>query len=460
MRRFLPLSPVVCTLLGLVSIAAAQQGNLPADSSGSLKPIIPAPADANVPTPNSSVVQGTLQTTTVQSNQPLYNPAMKVTADRYYDLLGTTGSYRVNTDRAKDLQEEAIQRARRQKRIKEQMSTVRHYRIPSDSGSAAEFLKENPPHPNPPPLSESSDPEPSSGEPAAGATYPDSENETSGMPPEPEITYIKMPGSGGSLAARLRAKKARNAPPESAPDFSDALADGPVDVGNQSAPAPSVSNVPMPPQNVFRSRGPSADDVEQEEQKKGLFGLFRKTGNTESPAADPIPPVEPSVSAAMVSDTPLAPEYPASDIPSFSTAPSVPDLTNSAASDALVKPPEKKTLFSMFGKKKSPEPAPGSNNAAPSPSSPPPVFQPYSPPPAPKPTLTSIFRPNASAKKANAYSLVQGEEVFATVGGEQVKLTKGTRVRVLRTGTEKSLVRLYDNRQATIANSALVPEEE
>jgi hypothetical protein len=171
----------------------------------------------------------------------------------------------------------------------------------------------------------------------------------------------------------------------------------------------------------------------------------------------------------MVTNTPPEPGYPAASVPTFTPPTEDPELVDTPASVALVAPPEKKSLFSaLFGQKKNnveepqfavPEPV-----APESLPTPPESFQPYQPeaaPPAPpKPLFTSIFRPNASAKKANSFSVVQGEEVFATVDGKAVKLTAGTRVRVLRTGTNRSLVVLYDNRQATIANEALVPESE
>ncbi|MDF1753748.1 MAG: hypothetical protein P1U89_13290 [Verrucomicrobiales bacterium] len=417
MRQLQILFGTVLACCGFFSVAEAQQEVIPNQPSNQLDPIIPAPADANIPSMSSETVpiSGTLQTTTVQSQR--IDPNVKVSADRYYEMLGTTGSYRVNTDRAKQLQEEALQRARRQKKLKEDMSAVRHYRLPNDSASAMGYLQDNPPHSDPTPLTAESAMAPeaaATGTLPPGASYPDSESAPA-PPPEPQIEYVDMRKPGmGTLADKIRSKKAESTRAPSA------MLEFAPDTNPFVSPE---SNAPMPPSNAINSGGPPP---------KRLFSRFRK----ESSLPELQEPTGPSVTAAMVTDTPPAAAYPTEDsVPTFATFDSEPGMAATQNASPPAAPPERKSLFSGFGRKKSQ--TSGGNASQP-----------------------SIFRPNVSARKADSYSVVRGNNVYARVNGEEVKLSPGTRVRVLREGTERSLVRLYDDRQATIANASLVTESE
>ena len=92
-----------------------------------------------------------LPTTTVTSSQPqTYVPSGRVTANEYFKMLQTTGSYGVNRERSLADQTAAISKARETKKLKEQMSRIRHYR--SDFTSAQELLDSIPPPPEPTPL--------------------------------------------------------------------------------------------------------------------------------------------------------------------------------------------------------------------------------------------------------------------------------------------------------------------
>lgn len=453
MRQLSLLLVAGVVLCGLPVSTEAQQPTLPANSTNQFQPIIPAPEDANVPTPGSTAVDSTntLPITTVQSTRPSYKPGQMVPATQYFDNQGTTGSYRVNRERAKDFQEAALQRARRKKLLQEQITSVPPQRMTYQSRLTPPVDQFEP------------TPEPATSPPLPpGATYENTGNDT--PPPEPEINYIKMKGSRGPIVQKFRSGRSRK--PVEMPSATVSETEIPTPVGNQAPtpPPPPLPDVPKPPTNVFRPEylNPPPPVVEQPKPKPFAF-LRKKPEPTPEPEPE-LPPEPPLAEATMVVDTPPEPAYPADSIPTFAPMTESPDLIDTPASAALVSPPEKKSLFSGWGRKKKPAQLPEVAEAPPSmpePSAvPPPSFQPYQPPAPPKPTFKSIFRPNASAKKANSFSVIQGDEVYAMVDGKEVKLTAGTRVRVLREGTTRSLVVLYDNRQATIANGALTPETE
>ncbi len=360
MRQSRILWSLIVLLLGARGISFAQQVTLPAPPSNSPGATVPAPAGDSTPQ-----VLGTLQTTTVQTTQQRFDPNIKVSGDQYYHQIGTTGSFRVNTDRAKQLQEEALQRARLQKRLKEDATATQPIRLTYESKLV----------PNEP-----------SNTPGAPASTPESRgpvgspNPGGSEPPDDPNAYVKMPGSGGSLVGRLKNKKTSNST-------------------EISVPAPAY----------------------------------------QAPTSEAIP-----------TPTPLPPAMAPSEVPDFDTS-------------AFNLPPTKKKLFSKFRASKD-EPSEDAGFAAmeePSVVATPvprlAASVPSPPPAAPKPL--SVFRPSSDARRANEYSMVKGQEIHAMVDGEPLKLSEGTRVKVLRVGTERSLILLYDNRQATITNSALVPSD-
>jgi len=363
MRQDRILGFLIVLLLGARGILIAQQINLPENTATQ-----PAPAASMPSGLDSPQVKGTLQTTTVESVQQRFDPNIKVSGDQYFHQIGTTGSYRVNTDRAKQLQEEALQRARMQKRLKEDATTTQPIRLTYESKL----------FPTEPPTSPET--------PGSAANIPGpvgSQNSRSdSTPPDDPNAYVKMPGSGGSVIGRIKPKK------DSSPNEN-----------------------PVP------------------------------TASYEPPLAEPMPQPNP---------TPLPPNITASDVPEFDTS-------------AFNLPQPKKKLFSRFRSSKA-SPGVAENSpvidepsalATPLPQIP--VSTPE-PPAAPARPL-SVFRPSSDARRANEYSMVKGQEIFAMVDGAPLKLSDGTRVKVLRVGTERSLILLYDNRQATIANSALVPSD-
>lgn len=290
----------------------------------------------------------TLDTTTVQSKPPVSN--QKVTPDRYYSMLQTTGSYRVNTDRAQADFDAALQEAKRVKRIKEEAASVRHYQVPGDFASASQMLEEMPPPQNGPPLTSNTPP---IYPPTAPPEAPAGQN----GPPQPpgEIEYVDM-REGGYLVKRFRETRNRS----------------------------RTSLTPSP-------EGPAA----------------------EGPDLQEVPEFE---GADQAIDGNMAPEE----------------------ADRPVERSNRGFFARLFGNSSSTQTMPEAGSQ----------------PPAPR----SIFRPDVTVRKANAFSVVVGDEVYAMVNGEPVKISAGTRVKVLRTGTERSLVRLYDNRQASIPNGALAPE--
>ena len=85
---------------------------------------------------------------------------------------------------------------------------------------------------------------------------------------------------------------------------------------------------------------------------------------------------------------------------------------------------------------------------------PPPPPAPEASPPPPEP---AVFREGA-ATRAPKYSVINSGRVFAEIGGEKVKLSKGTKVKVITPGTDRTIVELYDGRRAMLSNSVLDPE--
>jgi hypothetical protein len=158
-----------------------------------------------------------------------------------------------------------------------------------------------------------------------------------------------------------------------------------------------------------------------------LVKRLRETRNRSRTSLAPSPE-EP---AAEVSEIPEIPEFEGADVA----------VEGNMAPEEADRPAERSNrgfFAKLFGNSSSTQPMPEEE--------------------AEPPTPRSIFRPDVTVRKANAFSVVVGDEVYATVDGEPVKISAGTRVKVLRTGTERSLVRLYDNRQASIPNGALAPE--
>jgi hypothetical protein len=343
----------------------------------------PLPDSTTVPPAVSSAtglitqpVQGTLPATTVETSTLRFDPNIKVSGDQYFHQIGTTGSYRVNTDRAKQFQDEALQKARLQKRLKEEATTSQPIRLTYESKLV--------PNETPPPTGVPDN-----------QSLRDSPN-AANVPPDDPNAYVKMPGSGGGLVGRIKSKKAN-----SSSEVSD----------------PNLVSVPAP---AYES--PSPELV------------------TTPPPATPTPMPAP----------PLPPAMPPSDVPEFDTA-------------AFNMPQPKKKLFAKLFAPKAPPSHDPDFAAVEEPSviaKPVPQMEIAVPPPPPEPPKPrSVFRPSSDARRANEYSMVKGQEIFAMVDGEPLKLSEGTRVKVIRTGTERSLILLYDNRQATIANSALVPSE-
>ena len=162
---------------------------------------------------------------------------------------------------------------------------------------------------------------------------------------------------------------------------------------------------------------------------------------TKKPSTEPLP--NPYVEEPSLPPAPAAPVAEVSPPQVTVTAP-VPQFPPPNTSPASPEPPQKKKLFSRFRKK------------------PAPAYQPLPTAPAPAPAATpeprNIFRPNIMTQNVNQNSLIKGRNAIALVDGQEIKLSPGTRVKVLRTGTDRSLIKLYDNREATIANSALTPE--
>lgn len=314
----------------------------PSSSAPLSNPELQAPAPTTAPV-------ATLDTTTVQSKPPVSN--RKVTPERYYSMLQTTGSYRVNTDRARADFDAALQEAQRLKRIKEEAASVRHYQVPSDFDSASQMLKEMPPPQNGPPLTSHTPP---IYPPAAPPAPPVGQN----GPPQPsgEIEYVDM-RDGGLIARKLRNSRNRSR---------TSMAPSPQGPAQEAAAPQEIPEFEGVDEAIDGNMPPEEADRPVESSNRGFFAKL---------------------------------------------------FGNSTSSQQMSEEEEAQ-------------------------------------PPAPR----SIFRPDVTVRRANAFSVVVGDEVYATVDGEPVKISAGTRVKVLRTGTERSLVRLYDNRQASIPNGALAPE--
>ncbi len=411
----------------------------------------------------------TLPTTSVNATptppqQRPYAPGQRLTADQYFRAYGTTGSPSVNYARAADDQAAALSKARRKKALMEQATSVRHYRLPADAGSAEVYLKQNPPHPNPPALT-STTPQPPTNMPVYRGG--DASAPTAPHGPAPDAVIIDMRGKNGNTRLKLSNFKKPTPPAPDTPVIPGASTY--PTVADEMPATATAEEVPTfagvtPDTETADTVAPqvsipeASSSMPQPREKKPLFARFRKQSPSSTSDSAATPTFDFSEAAYVAEATPASTGAP-----------------SPAAADAMPEPtPQPRAnnggWFSGFKKKQqpvittpevvTPEPAEVAATTAPTPTASPNNLigrfrTPRTEPAAPQ----NIFRPMSSAQSADSMSKIRGQEVYATVDGEQVKLGEGTMVKVLKTGTDRSLIRLYDNRQATIDNSALVPAE-
>ena len=341
---------------------------------------------------------GQQQTPTASASAPVpYSPSRQVSAEEYFDLLGTTGSYRVNKQRADADHQAALAKARQMKKLKMDMGRVQYY--PPTHSTANDVLTAMVPAPAP----------------------TNEELETQAVTRAPQDVYV--------------------------PRFTV----------NQPPPLPGVQSQSY---GENPRRGKLFSKLFGGKPNRRFDGNPYNDENAEPSFSPPPPtvPTAPTTPAAEASFAPLAEN---------STAFNSPESVESA--------PKKRKLFSkIFGSQNQnqnqnlnpvaqaealPPTAPPANypeSEAPAPPAP-------SPPPPPAPTMSqstdtsSVFRSGSTAR-GKKFSVVRGSNVFAEVGDKKVKISDGTRVKVLTAGTDRSVVELYDSRRALLPNSVLVPE--
>ena len=401
-----PRSGLILIFALFFSFLPAQDQSLPSNSTGELNPIVPPAQGPTVtfgePQSSNASSQSQAAVETLTKRPPL-SPG-RVSPDEYFRMLQTTGSYRVNRERAQAEQSAAVSRAREMNKLKEEMSMVRHYRL--HYNSPEDFLKSNPPAPDPEPEDVSPPTAPSNTSGQAEHNRSVVANAAASDVPE----FVPVNGPRSPLLRRLRLnRKQRNPVDDSSPTPSP-TAEAPPVVGN---PYAENGAAPVPP-----------------------------TGGSPPPAPPNIP------------------------VPNFAGregegAPE-PNRFTPAPSPAAPSLPGKKGLFSRF--RKSPGPASVPAPPPPSPSAPAdaaPLAEasqlPVVPAPA-GPAANAIFRPGSGAARGNTLAVITGGSVQADLGNGRVRLSPGTQVHLLRSGTTHSLVRLNDNREALVPNSALATE--
>jgi len=414
----------------------------------------------------------TLPTTTVESvpipYRPLYppsayDPSRRVTANEYFSMYEITGNYQVNKTRSNGDDEAALSEARRKRAIMEEMTAVHVYApAPAPATDSAQLLSSGQPMVSEPEDKPESNPAP---EKAGDSSVPPENVEFVDMRGSSSVTHLRMP----RLRKQSDAQEVQEAPfAQEVPDFNTAGRGS-----NQGSPRKRFEPEPQAPpaprsSHPLAAAGPpsfppSAPDLS--ERSGFLSAMNRRQPNGRGETRQSLPesrrpaPVWPASRPRPESENNAASQGREGGPGRSSVSqPARPEPENRALLASTRSSQENTGLFGRFRRNSAPaEAAP----AAPAPPPQPMVSAtaiPIAMPPAP-PSVTSLSSQSPRPSVGNnRWSVVSGDDTYANVDGQLVKLTPGTRVEVLRGGASITTIRLFDQRQATIATSVLRPE--